>query len=152
MNFIESESCKSSLVAPAMALNTTLHPTAANSAGELNVRHRSEVVNKRKSIWVEVIRRHTAPLEQDGLYGVKQLTTVFSMEVKVKGQNARCLKIPRPREQSLKCLFCTFFVCVGSLDHILGLCRKFGDEFIQFGNYYRACHLCKESRNGIVEF
>ncbi len=46
---------------------------------------------------VEVIMRHTTPLEQDGLYGVKQLTTVFSMEVKVKGQNARCLKIPRPR-------------------------------------------------------
>jgi len=68
------------------------------------VRHSAEVINKRKSIWVEVIRRHTAPLEQDGLYGVKQLTTDFSMEVKVKGQNARCLKIPRPREQSLKLL------------------------------------------------
>ena len=68
------------------------------------VRHSAEVINKRKSIWVEVIRRHTAPLEQDGLYGVKQLTTVFSMEVKVKGQNARCLKISRPREQSLKLL------------------------------------------------
>src|SRR3990172_12894358 len=68
------------------------------------VRHSAEVINKRKSIWVEVIRRHTAPLEQDGLYGVKQLTTVFSMEVKVKGQNARCLKIPRSREQSLKLL------------------------------------------------
>ncbi len=116
------------------------------------VRHSAEVINKTKSIWVEVVRRHTAPLEQDGLYGAKQLTTVCSMEVKVKGQNARCLKIPRPREQSLKCLFCTFFVCVGTLDHILGLCRKFGDEFIQFGNYYRACHLCKESKNGIVEF
>ena len=83
LNFIESESCKSSLVAPAMALNTTLHPTAANSAGELNVRHRSEVVNKRKSIWVEVIRRHTAPLEQDGLYGAKQLATVFLLEVNI---------------------------------------------------------------------
>jgi len=36
--------------------------------------------------------------------GVKQLATVCSMEVKVKGQNARCLKILRPREQSLKLL------------------------------------------------
>ena len=43
----------------------------------LNVRHSAEVINKRKSIWVEVIRRHTAPLEQDGLYGAKQLATVF---------------------------------------------------------------------------
>ena len=36
--------------------------------------------------------------------GVKQLATVYSMEVKVKGQNARCLKIPRPRKQSRKLL------------------------------------------------
>ncbi|MBI2557058.1 MAG: restriction endonuclease [Planctomycetes bacterium] len=50
------------------------------------------------------------------------------------------------------CLFCTFFVCVGSLDHLFSLCRKFRDEFIQFGNYYRACHLCKKSKKGIVEF
>ncbi|HHT9116270.1 MAG TPA: hypothetical protein ACFYEL_07360 [Candidatus Wunengus californicus] len=36
--------------------------------------------------------------------GIKQLATVYSMEVKVKGQNARCLKIPRPRKQSRKLL------------------------------------------------
>ena len=88
----------------------------------VRVRHSAEVINKTKSIWVEVIRRHTVPLEQDGLYGVKQLTTVCSMEVKVKGQNARCLKIPRPRELSLKCLFCTFFICVSGLNYLLRLC------------------------------
>lgn len=41
------------------------------------VRHRAEVINKRKSIWVEVIRRYIVPLEQDGLYDAKQLATVF---------------------------------------------------------------------------
>jgi acyl-CoA thioesterase FadM len=86
------------------------------------VRHSAEVINKRMSIGVEVIRRHTVPLEQDGLYGVKQLTTVCSMEVKVKGQNARCLKIPRPQEQSLKCLFYTFFICISGLNYLLRFC------------------------------
>jgi len=47
------------------------------------VRHSAEVINKRKSICVEVIRRHTAPLEQDGLYGAKQLATVFLLEVNI---------------------------------------------------------------------
>ncbi len=32
--------------------------------------------------------------------GLEQLATVCSMEVKVKGQDTRCLKIPQPREQS----------------------------------------------------
>ncbi len=32
--------------------------------------------------------------------GLEQLATVGSMEVKVKGQDTRCLKIPQPREQS----------------------------------------------------
>ena len=49
----------------------------------VRVRHSAEVIDKRKSIWVEVIRRHTAPLEQDGLYGAKQLATVFLLEVNI---------------------------------------------------------------------
>ncbi|MDG6026015.1 MAG: IS1634 family transposase [Candidatus Brocadia sp.] len=36
--------------------------------------------------------------------GLKQLTTICSMEVKVKGQKAQCLKIPRPRQQSQELL------------------------------------------------
>ena len=36
--------------------------------------------------------------------GLEQLATICSMEVKVKGLKANCLKIPRPREQSRKLL------------------------------------------------
>jgi len=36
--------------------------------------------------------------------GLEQLATVCSMEVKVKGQDTRCLKIPQPREQSRRLL------------------------------------------------
>ncbi|BBO17719.1 transposase [Candidatus Brocadia pituitae] len=36
--------------------------------------------------------------------GLKQLTTICSMEVKVKGQKAQCQKIPRPRQQSQELL------------------------------------------------
>ena len=36
--------------------------------------------------------------------GLKQLATICSMEVKVKGQKARCQKIPRPRQQSRELL------------------------------------------------
>ena len=53
---------------------------STRAADAHDVRHSAEVINKRKSIWVEVIRRHTVPLEMDGLYGVKQLTAVFSIE------------------------------------------------------------------------
>ena len=35
--------------------------------------------------------------------GLKQLSTLCSMEMKIKGQGS-CLKIPRPREQSRKLL------------------------------------------------
>ena len=36
--------------------------------------------------------------------GLEQLATICSMEVTVKGQNARCQKIPRPRQQSRELL------------------------------------------------
>ncbi len=36
--------------------------------------------------------------------GLKQLATICSMEVTVKGQNARCQKIPHPRQQSRELL------------------------------------------------
>lgn len=36
--------------------------------------------------------------------GLEQLATICSMEVKVKGQKARCQKIPRPRQQSRELL------------------------------------------------
>ncbi|NUO07265.1 MAG: hypothetical protein HUU08_01065 [Candidatus Brocadia sp.] len=36
--------------------------------------------------------------------GLKQLATICSMEVKVKGQKAHCQKIPRPRQQSRELL------------------------------------------------
>ena len=36
--------------------------------------------------------------------GIKQLATICSMEVKVKGQKAHCQKIPRPRQQSRELL------------------------------------------------
>lgn len=36
--------------------------------------------------------------------GIEQLATVCSMEVNIKGQNTSCLKIPQPREQSLRLL------------------------------------------------
>ena len=36
--------------------------------------------------------------------GLEQLATICSMEVTVKGQNARCQKIPRPRQQSQELL------------------------------------------------
>ncbi|MCF6150637.1 MAG: hypothetical protein E3K37_18570 [Candidatus Kuenenia sp.] len=36
--------------------------------------------------------------------GLKQLATICSMEVKVKGQKAHCQKIPRPRQQSQELL------------------------------------------------
>ncbi|OOP56050.1 MAG: hypothetical protein AYP45_11275 [Candidatus Brocadia carolinensis] len=36
--------------------------------------------------------------------GLEQLATICSMEVTVKGHNARCQKIPRPRQQSRELL------------------------------------------------
>lgn len=36
--------------------------------------------------------------------GIRQLATICSMEVKVKGQKAHCQKIPRPRQQSRELL------------------------------------------------
>ena len=36
--------------------------------------------------------------------GLKQLTTICSVEVKVKGQKTHCQKIPRPRQQSRELL------------------------------------------------
>ncbi|HHT9111157.1 MAG TPA: IS1634 family transposase, partial [Candidatus Brocadiaceae bacterium] len=36
--------------------------------------------------------------------GLEQLATLCSLEVKVKGQEARCQRIPRPRQQSRELL------------------------------------------------
>ena len=50
------------------------------------------------------LRKAWAGLDLTVENGINQLATVCSMEVKVKGQKARCQKIPRPREQSRQLL------------------------------------------------
>ena len=75
--------------APNISLNRTRNHVDISNNGlsapvSSGVRHSAEVINKTKSIWVEVITRHTVPIEQDGLYGVKQLATVFLLEVNIR--------------------------------------------------------------------
>jgi len=50
------------------------------------------------------LRTAWAEFELTAQEGLQQLATICSMEVTLKGQKARCQKIPRPREQSRKLL------------------------------------------------